>query len=178
MTLSPELVQAVGRKKARHLDSQIMSWSRAWGTPSLGREIEIQLNRRLRSTIARYVRDKRTIEVGERFLALRTHNSDVLAHELAHAAVHLLYDKTSRPHGAEWKQLLRAVGFVPHSQLKTGRQPPTKSYALSRIRYIHRCPVCQMVRVSTRPVRAWRCRSCVESGLPGNLEITRTVTSS
>lgn len=138
--------------------------------PSLARQISLRLNRRLTTTVARYLRRDRTIEISSRFLALRARRREVLVHELAHAAVDLAASKRFSPHGPEWQALVQAAGYRARARMT---RPATFTPARRAARYEHRCPVCQMVRMASQPVTRWRCRSCVEMGLPGGLEITR-----
>ena len=170
-----DFVQIVGPKSAEKLRSDTYRWARIWGIHSLPDLVKIRPNDRLRTTVARYRRDTKTIEIGARFLALRTRQSEVLAHEMAHAVVDLMYGRSARAHGKEWQALVRTAGFSPRACLAAAHRRCVRPDAGQSIRYEHRCPVCQMVRVSRGPVRAWRCRSCVEAGLRGNLEIIRTV---
>ena len=177
MIIRRDLAQALGEAQTRLLRKRISHWARIWTVPSLPTLVEIRPNIRLRSVVARYRRDTRTIEVGARFLSLRKRRTEVLAHEMAHAAVDLKHGRVVRTHGKEWQALVIAAGFKPSVRLITDRLPSTQSAATRRVIYVHRCPVCQVVRKSRRPVTGWRCRNCFQAGLSGNLQITRTVLS-
>lgn len=148
--------------------------ARLWSVPSLPDRVSIRLNRRLTTTLARYKRDTRTIEVGVRFLALRSRRSEVLAHELAHAAVHIRHGHGASAHGKEWQALVKAAGVAARARMTTARSAAAQPKADRSARYEHRCPVCHMVRIAKRPVTGWRCRACAEAGLDGALDITRT----
>ena len=165
-TVSPTITAQL-QNEAAHL-------ARLWSVPSLPTAVSIRLNRRLTTTLARYKRDTRTIEVGVRFLALRSRRSEVLAHELAHAAVHIRHGLVALAHGKEWQALVKAAGMAGRARMATGRRPSAKPRAARSTRYEHRCPVCHMVRAAKRPVTGWRCRACVEAGLEGALDITRS----
>lgn len=176
MPFSPALVEILGRQSASRLVLQAAKWSRQWGTPSLARDIAIDFNPRLRTAVARYRREHELIELGPRFLALRTRKAEVLAHELAHVAVARLFGKGVRPHGDEWRALVRAVGFIPRIHLVRPKQLEPVSVHEPRTaveRFYHRCPVCQMIRVARRPVRQWKCSRCVGEGLAGTLLVSR-----
>ena len=175
MAIGKELAQALGETQTVELQKQIRRWARLWTVPSLPKLVEIRPNFRLSTTVARYRRDQRAIEVGARFLAQRQFKAEVLAHEMAHAVVDLRYGRIARPHGKEWQELVIAAGYSPTVRLRTVRLPPPQPRVARSSAYVHRCPVCQMARISRRPVTGWRCRGCVQAGLPGNLKITRTV---
>jgi predicted SprT family Zn-dependent metalloprotease len=177
MPFSSALVEVLGRHSANRLAAQAAKWSRQWGVPSLARDVAIDLNPRLRTAVARYRKEGEFVELGPRFLALRTRKAEVLAHELAHVAVTRLFGKTARPHGDEWRSLVRAVGFVPRIHLiPAGRKnTPFRKQRVAVDHYEHRCPVCQMVRIARRPVRQWQCSRCVDVGLSGTLTVSRVV---
>lgn len=173
MGFSSDFIQAAGAIAATRLSAAVQSWADIWQLPALPSAVEIARNPRLRSTVARFVRDKQIIEVGPRFFTLRGRRVDVLAHEMAHAAVDIKYGKVSKAHGEEWQALITAVGLSPRAQFTTTAARPRSSIVAPQTRYSHRCPVCHMVRFSRRPITRWRCRSCVEDGLTGTLEIAR-----
>lgn len=173
MGFSQGFVQAAGPHAVAKFSALVRTWGRVWKVPLLTSGIQVTLNPRLRSTVARYMRNKKTVEVGPRFFALPAQQADILAHEMAHAAVAVKYGRTAKIHGREWQALIRAVGHRPTSRLTPPFAQPKTARASRPPKYAHRCPVCQMLRFSNRPVKQWRCRSCVEAGLPGTLEITR-----
>lgn len=172
MVLSPEFVEAVGRSAAKRIEADIGRWAASWSVPALGRDITLRVNLRLRSSIARYRHDDGCIEVGPRFLADRRIRREAIAHELAHAAVAKRQNRRYRPHGPEWSSLLRQAGFSARAIVCSESNETSSTRAGGSGRFLHRCPVCQMTRTARRPVSAWRCRQCVESGLSGQLEIT------
>lgn len=175
IVFSTDFVKAAGPHAARRLRSMVHAWARTWQLPNLTTEVEVRPNLRLKTTVARYRRDTRTIEVGARFFALRTCQAEVLAHEMAHAAIDIRHGQAVKVHGQEWKALVRAVGFEPQTNLTVADSRAPLRGATPNSQYAHRCPVCHMVRVSSRPIRGWRCRSCAEAGLTGTLEITRAI---
>lgn len=150
--------------------------SQVWDTPDLRRTVSVRENRRLRTSIARWVIAEHRLEVSPRFFAVDLEHEAILCHELAHAAVIAKYGRRIRPHGPEWRSLVRAVGFDPRP-LAVARQPDARALPRSRnprTIFVHRCPVCQAVRYARRPMRIWRCAACVELGLAGALEMTVT----
>jgi len=170
---SSEFLRAVDPRVGNRLASIAHEWSRAWGCPNLPYEIVVSPNHRLTRTLARYRRDTRSIEVGRRFFELKARQAEILAHEMAHAAVDILYGHCITTHGPEWKALMRTAGFTPATHLLVPQAKPAMTRNSTSFRYTHRCPICHSVRTSSRPVRAWRCRRCVEAGLEGNLEVEK-----
>lgn len=170
--MTPAFVQAVGATVAEKLRLEAGQWARTWKVPSLPKAVEVRTNPRLRTTIARYLRDQNVVEVGARFLALRNRKSEVLAHELAHAAVKHRFGNAAKTHGKEWQALVDAVGFEPRARLDSEPSGTHGRKSVQSRRFAHRCPVCQMVRLSSRRVTGWRCRDCAEAGLPGSLLIS------
>ena len=100
---------------------------------------------------------------------------EVLCHELAHVAVFELYGRGPKPHGPEWKELVRRAGYEPRLRLAVAGEAdariPRSLRPASRPLYEHRCPVCHRSRLARKRVTRWRCRECVEAGLDGRLEI-------
>jgi SprT protein len=98
----------------------------------------------------------------------------VLCHEMAHLAVRKLHGRHVRPHGPEWRALLRSAGFEPRSRLPSPNgDPRPKRKRRAPYVYLHRCPVCQRYRIARRLMSRWRCSDCVTSGLEGRLTVTR-----
>jgi predicted SprT family Zn-dependent metalloprotease len=173
MPLTAELEAAIGATAASRLRMAIARWSEAWSLPNLPEAVVVDLNRRLRTRVGRYRPDSHRIEVGPRFLLLRSRRAEVLAHELAHAAARRLHPRARKPHGPEWKNLVQAAGFEPMVRLRVPAPPKPVTRSGETARYRHRCPVCQMTRWARKPVTAWRCRACANAGLPGVLIINR-----
>lgn len=173
MPISCDLQAALGDAAAKSLLGAADAWSRTWGVPALLERVKIEKNARLRTTIARYRIDTDSIELGPRFFRLRSRRLEILAHELAHAAVRCVYGPGRRVHGQEWKNFVKASGFMPTPYLRSER--PGSLLAARRSEgsriFVHRCPVCQMTRSARRAVHRWKCASCVRAGLSGKLEI-------
>jgi predicted SprT family Zn-dependent metalloprotease len=151
--------------------------ARTWRSPVLS-NIECVVNPRLSVSLGRYRPALRTIELNARlFQAAWRLRQEVLCHEAAHAEVSWRFGPSARPHGPEWRNLMRRVGFEPRTAIpvsqQTARPSGSKPPALARSRYEHRCPVCQFTRFARRPVARWRCAACVAAGLDGALQIRR-----
>lgn len=154
-----------------NLKRDIRSWSRLWGLPSLSQKVTVRFNGRLRTTVARLLSGIDVIEVGPRFIALRSKRREILCHELAHAAANRRRRGGQRPHGAEWAALVQSAGFSPAAQLTVPRSSSVSTQSRDA-RYEHRCLVCQFVKLARRPVHSWKCPECVRCGLPGNLQVS------
>jgi predicted SprT family Zn-dependent metalloprotease len=91
-----------------------------------------------------------------------------------HLAGRELHGPQIRPHGSQWKALMRAAGFEPKTRLPAPPGTPAPARRTRpRLVYLHRCPVCQRYRIARRLMRRWRCAACVDVGLDGELVITR-----
>jgi SprT protein len=151
-------------------------WLHTWDTPDLATQTRIELSPRLTRSLGRCYPDRRLIRIASH-VAQSTNGllHEVLCHELAHLAARELHGPRIRPHGPEWKALMRAAGYDPKTKLPSPDGAPRRRGRRSRYvyLYVHRCPVCQLSRTAKRVVRRWRCAACVDAGLPGELVITR-----
>jgi predicted SprT family Zn-dependent metalloprotease len=142
----------------------------AWGIPDLAAKVDVAFSRRLRSSAGRAVPARGTVRLHAALAdgppeLLR----EVVIHELAHVAAHLLHGRTAA-HGPEWRGLVRTAGGHVRVRLPPGTLPGGRRV---RATWLHRCPVCEVARHAGRPVRNWRCRRCVDSGRSGVLTIER-----
>lgn len=148
-------------------------WAKLWSVPELPDNIKFCHNPRLRRTIARWVIESNTVELGARFFELSRDHREILCHELAHAAAVRMRGRSVRPHGPAWCELLREAGYEPRAHRVSDRRRHASLTAdHSPLIYEHRCPVCHAVRYGKRPVKNWRCVECARAGLSGHLVIT------
>ena len=150
--------------------------SAQWEVPDLTELVSFHFNRRLRTTIARWVVSARRLELGAQFFRSGAHHEAILCHELAHAAAVLKYGRHIRTHGCEWRGLVLAAGFEP-SAFQPVARPRGRIPAAPRppaVMYEHRCSVCQAFRYGRKQVNAWRCIECARAGLAGDLRISRS----
>lgn len=161
------------RNISKSLSKAVVRWSNIWKVPELAAKVSFTRNSRLKTTIARWLKDTHCIELGSQFFVLRKRQGEILCHELAHAAAIQLHGRGTAPHGPEWSSLVKAAGFAPGSSLKMPRlrQRPARQRPTSLL-YEHRCPVCHAVRYAKRGMIQWRCIECVKSGLSGRLQIS------
>jgi len=159
---------------ANDLYAMITVWSRVWNVPHLERRVRIEFSQRFTSSIGRYDLRRNTIRLATWLLEhdpalLR----EVLCHEAAHAAAYEAHGRRCRPHGEEWKRLMRAAGFEPRVRLPERELPVTRTgRKRSPAAWIHRCPVCNEERATRRRMPGWRCMRCWEAGRSGELEIS------
>ncbi len=142
-----------------------------WGAESLAQSLDIAFSPRLSRSLGRTRVDKRVIRLNP---ILQSSDPEVfrevLCHELAHVVVYERFGAGVRPHGKEWRELVSQTGVAP--RVRIPRLGVGKKSVERRVRYEHRCPVCQVVRFSSRPISRWRCAACVSHGLEGRLTIS------
>ena len=150
------------------------TWARAWDVPDLPERVQIRESRRMRVSLGRCVAERGEIRIASFVLAAPAALlEEVLCHELAHVAVALRHGRW-RPHGPEWKELMRRAGREPRARIPAGEVDRLLARApRRRILWEHRCPLCHASRLAGRPVRNWRCARCRAAGLTGRLVITR-----
>jgi len=164
---APEALQTRAKTITRCLER----WEQLWALPGLAGRVRVQFSSRLRSSWGRAYPRRGLITLASSLRAAPSRRlQEVLCHEVAHVAVHWKYGPGVRPHGREWEELVRAAGLRPMRRL-AGEARAQAARAAST--YEHRCPVCQALRLSKRPMQAWRCAACTRAGLPGLLTITR-----
>jgi len=159
----------------------VRQWLQLWNTPSLAARTTIEWSPRLTRSLGRCYPERRLIRLagflnngldeGETALL-----EEVLCHELAHLAARELHGRNIRPHGPEWKSLMRDAGYEPKTRLPAPANAPKPKRTprrRQRYLYLHRCPVCHLSKTAKRAVRRWRCAACLDAGLDGTLDITR-----
>ena len=140
--------------------------------PELADNVVIEFSERLRSALGRTRVDVRRVRLNP--ILVRTSEKileEVLCHELAHIAVYERFGSSVKPHGPEWAIFVRQAGYEPRLRISVAGS----STLISDRRFEHLCPVCQTTRCAKRPMRRWRCASCVDAGLEGKLIIRRQV---
>jgi predicted SprT family Zn-dependent metalloprotease len=152
----------------------LRSWCNIWGVSELAAEISVEFSSRMTRSLGRCYPDRKLIRIAE-FVVEESQElfRKVLCHEVAHLAAYELHGNSIRPHGREWKVLMQQAGYSPSVKFTGDCSFPTRPTRPSRprLRYEHRCPVCQATRFARRPMHGWRCARCVKSGLVGQLEI-------
>ena len=160
-----------------HLD-QVAAWCALWGLPGLERRVRIRFSQRLTASLGRATPARRSVRLAA---ALAAGPSDflaeVLCHELAHIAAWELHGDAIRPHGREWKALMRRAGYRPSTRLTpppgVALPAPRRRRRRRRYLYDHRCERCGWSRTARAVVRRWRCPPCSAAGGEGALAIWR-----
>jgi predicted SprT family Zn-dependent metalloprotease len=152
----------------------IARWAKLWGVR--GRlDVSVAFGARLRSSLGRCHPESGRILLNP---ALREAPHEVLletlCHEVAHVVVHRRFGRRARPHGAEWRALLRAAGFAPRACADVR---PSDGALYARVHslrpWLHRCPRCGAERRARRAMLRWRCGRCRRGGHAGRLVIER-----
>jgi len=155
------------------LNDRASGWIRQWRVPTLLQQISLRRNDSLRTTIARWRENEKCLELGPKFFRMRRRQDEIVCHELAHAAARRIYGKGVSPHGAEWRALIAAAGYLPSVTFTAAKSSSQVSRRVGGTWYEHRCPVCHAVRFAKKRMPQWRCPECTEQALPGHLEITK-----
>jgi predicted SprT family Zn-dependent metalloprotease len=122
----------------------ISRWAGLWRTPDLTQHVRISFSCRLRKALGR-VRPQSGIITLNANLASRPRSLllEVLWHDAAHVAAYLLHGSRAKPHGPEWRTLVRAAGYQASAVLNCRslpQSPPSRSSSRRRHSW---CPVCQ-----------------------------------
>ena len=112
--------------------SSLHHWLHLWNTPELAARTTIEWSPRLTRSLGRCYPERRLIRLAS-FLDEAPNGllEEVLCHELAHVAARELHGTRIRPHGPEWKALMRDAGYEPKTRLplpanvRGTPQPPT-----------------------------------------------------
>ncbi|MFN2426068.1 MAG: SprT-like domain-containing protein [Candidatus Binatia bacterium] len=156
------------------LQRRLDRWLHRWGTPSLAATLRIEYLPRLRRAFGRCYQDERLIRLTPSLRDTQSHLlAEILCHEAAHAAVYERHGASAKPHGSEWEEMMRMAGFEPRVRIPVVVQSLPRDGAKDRAVYLHHCPVCDLSRQAARPMRTWRCRTCVSSRRQGQLVIRR-----
>jgi predicted SprT family Zn-dependent metalloprotease len=153
--------------------SQVAEWSELWNVAGLEHRLHISWSDRMRRSLGRCIPSGSIVRVSSRLaLEQRELVLEVLCHEVAHVAAYEINSKPFRPHGKEWADLMRAAGFEPRTSVRLPLACTEARSLFQRGRFLHRCPVCGSARVARTSSARWRCTTCLEAGLSGELEIT------
>lgn len=159
---------------------EIDRWGAVWGVAELSAHVRVEFSSRLRRSLGRAEPRRGVVRLAAALeSAAPALLAEVLCHELAHVAVHLVHRRRVRPHGPEWAALMRTAGFEPRVRFDARDLPPELAlrHAAARRRaarvFLHTCPVCAANRLARRPVHGWRCAVCLGAGRDGRLLVTR-----
>ena len=158
----------------------VARWSETWDLPHLPDRIQVKASSRMRVSLGRCLASQGEIRIAQFLLSGPPGLlEEVLCHEVAHAAAAARFGARIRPHGTEWRGLMRDAGFEPRTRIPDTELPhDTLAATRRRVFWRHRCPICEASRIAGRPVRGWRCAKCLAAGLGGQLDIRRGDTAS
>jgi SprT protein len=132
----------------------------AWGLADRAAAVKAGWNPRLRTTAGRAFWHENRIELNPNLLQDHTASvAEVLAHEAAHLAAFLLYGGRIRPHGREWRKLMRQAGHRPAACHRL----PLGNLRRRRYLYLRMCEPCGH-RLIVRSLRYGRCHRCGRRG--------------
>ena len=99
-----------GNMTQHNFEVVIRKASEIWAIPDLNDHIDIAFSSRLRTSFGRTQPARGRIRLHPRLDQHAILLDEVLVHELAHVAVHLLHGPGRRPHGREWRSLVEQTG--------------------------------------------------------------------
>jgi len=151
-----------------------------WNEPGLSARLTLVVGQRLERSLGRCYPGRGLVRIAPFVLDLPAQLRDeIICHEAAHLVIFERHGRGSRPHGTEWKDLMRRIGLTPRVRIQLAPAEATLCArpGPARVLYEHRCPVCHAFRFARRRMSQWRCRECVTVGLSGLLEVSRRVGS-
>ncbi len=156
-------------------EAELARLARLWGVSGLPERSRIEFSSRLRRSLGLCYPQRDLIRLNP--VLLKSGNRDILDETLAHEAAHLVvywrHGRRVRPHGRQWKELMRLAGLparatILHSKIKA--LPPVRR---TRYLYRHRCQDCGNIFNAGRTDGRWRCSSCLRWGRGGVLKVIR-----
>jgi SprT protein len=142
------------------LTEQVRTLLGAWGLLERAAAVKADWNPRLRTTAGRAFWNENRIELNPNLLQDHAHSvHEVLVHEAAHLAAFLLHGPRIRPHGREWRQLVRQAGHRPAACHRL----PLQGLRRRRYLYLRMCDPCGH-RLIVRALRYGRCHRCGQRG--------------
>lgn len=150
-------------------------WSDKWKTPWLAKAVKLDFSTRLTKSLGRCTPFSKEIRLSRELIHRdkRALLLEVLCHEAAHIINYAHHGRLVKPHGEEWQTLVKIIGYQPHRKIPIKQIEEIPRPSNPSTVYEHRCPVCQNVRYSKKPIKRWRCGVCLANGLPGDLVITK-----
>ena len=157
------------------LRDSVVQWAQLWGVPGLGSAVALRISSRFQRSLGSYRASRAEITLAAWLVDGPTKLlEEVLCHEAAHAAVHLVHGDRVRPHGQEWRDFMARAEVPARVRIPASELPDSRRTALAKVRvWEHRCPVCQATRFARTRVTRWRCSRCRDEGRSGELSIER-----
>jgi predicted SprT family Zn-dependent metalloprotease len=156
---------------ANQIKASIDRFCGAWGVEEIRNDIQVEFSTQLTRSLGRTQPLQKVIRLNtELCTTLNDHLDEVVCHELAHIAVVYQHGVSIKPHGEEWQNLVRSVGYEPTVRMYVNSQASPGKLLKS---YRHYCPVCHSQRIGRTRITGWRCTECVANGLSGELKIEK-----
>lgn len=148
----------------------LSKWAKVWHVPSLSHRVSIAYSPRLRKSIGRARPHTGKIVLSTRCAGLpRALLFEIVCHEAAHIAVHVLHGTHAKPHGPEWRKLVQVAGYRPCTTLRNRGLAGNSAVANLSRRHHYRCPVCQEDYYTRRRNSRLVCTACHHAGAPAIL---------
>lgn len=149
--------------------------ARLWREPGLPERSRVEFSSRLRRSLGLCYPQRDLIRLNP--VLLKSDNCEVLNETLAHEAAHLVtywrHGRHVRPHGHQWKALMRLAGLPARATILHSKIKSLPAARRARYLYRHRCQDCGNVFNAGRTDRRWRCSSCHHWGRGGVLKVIR-----
>jgi predicted SprT family Zn-dependent metalloprotease len=149
----------------------LADWATSWRTPQLPGRVTVTFSGRMTKSLGRVRPMTGQIRLNSKLQTVpRRFLLEVLCHEAAHVAVHLLHGANAKPHGPEWQELVRIAGYQPATKLghQALTQKAPQNTTISRHRY--RCRICQCDYFVRRKSSRLHCNLCYSAGSPEPLQ--------
>ncbi len=157
------------RQSAGQIKAIINKYCSLWHVDEIQDEIQIVFSKRLTRSLGRTQPLQKVIRLNVRLLNdLNSYLEEVICHELAHVAATHISGPSIKPHGKEWQKLVCQTKYEPTIKLMVKDSRLTSK---PRKRFKHSCLVCHSERIARTKMTRWRCKTCVENGLSGQLKI-------
>ena len=130
----------------QRLAERIRAWFVLWGVEDSDSPVEIRVSTRMTRSIgsADGRRNRMTLAVWL-FNQPEEIVNEVVCHEAAHLAVFRSYGTEPKPHGREWRTLMRHAGFPPRTRLEvpfppspTGRRRGRRTLSVRPVTFLSR----------------------------------------
>jgi len=153
-------------------------WGRLWGVADLAQRVRVERSARLSASLGLCYPLKGRIALNPVLFkpANRALLIEVLCHEAAHMAARLLARRRIKPHGPEWRRLMRMAGYEPRVRIAPHAVFGYKRVNKRRAHYLYRhtCTECGARFTARRTDHRWRCAACYDGGSGGMLKVVRS----
>ena len=90
-----------------------------WNEPGLSARLNLVIGQRLERSLGRCYPERGLVRIARFVLDFPAELRDeIICHEVAHLVVFERHGRGRRPHGAEWKALMRSLGLTPRVQIQ------------------------------------------------------------